>query len=93
MAKAIVLFVLVALVAVPETALGATYTVGDSSGWTQGVDYSTWTSGKTFTVGDTLGLLSILSPFRLRCPDQSHHQIVLIRSVHNSDKLIFCDFC
>ncbi|XP_042432359.1 blue copper protein-like [Zingiber officinale] len=30
------------------------YTVGDSSGWANGVDYLTWTSGKTFTVGDTL---------------------------------------
>ncbi|XP_068642636.1 blue copper protein-like [Aristolochia californica] len=30
------------------------YTVGDSSGWTAGVDYSTWTSDKTFAVGDTL---------------------------------------
>ncbi|XP_074587209.1 blue copper protein-like [Curcuma longa] len=30
------------------------YTVGDSSGWANGVDYSTWTSGKTFAVGDTL---------------------------------------
>ncbi|OAY85302.1 Blue copper protein, partial [Ananas comosus] len=30
------------------------YTVGDSSGWTTGVDYTTWTSGKTFVVGDRL---------------------------------------
>ncbi|KAL2520699.1 blue copper protein-like [Forsythia ovata] len=30
------------------------YTVGDSSGWSIGADYSTWTSGKTFAVGDTL---------------------------------------
>ncbi|KAL5724004.1 hypothetical protein ACHQM5_007325 [Ranunculus cassubicifolius] len=30
------------------------YTVGDSSGWTQGLDYTTWTAGKTFAVGDTL---------------------------------------
>ncbi|OAY72125.1 Blue copper protein [Ananas comosus] len=30
------------------------YTVGDSSGWTLGVDYSAWNSGKTFVVGDSL---------------------------------------
>ncbi|XP_010919749.1 stellacyanin [Elaeis guineensis] len=30
------------------------YTVGDSQGWTSGVDYSTWVSDKTFKVGDTL---------------------------------------
>ncbi|XP_010939704.1 mavicyanin [Elaeis guineensis] len=30
------------------------YTVGDTSGWTSGVDYSTWTSGKTFAAGDSL---------------------------------------
>ncbi|KAH6785019.1 hypothetical protein C2S51_037474 [Perilla frutescens var. frutescens] len=32
----------------------AVYTVGDSSGWSMGVDYTTWTSDKTFRVGDTL---------------------------------------
>ncbi|XP_072976994.1 blue copper protein-like [Typha angustifolia] len=30
------------------------YTVGDKSGWTIGPDYSTWTSGKSFVVGDSL---------------------------------------
>ncbi|GMI82816.1 hypothetical protein HRI_001950900 [Hibiscus trionum] len=34
--------------------LAKDYTVGDASGWTTGVDYSTWTSGKTFKVGDSL---------------------------------------
>ncbi|KAH7846849.1 hypothetical protein Vadar_018838 [Vaccinium darrowii] len=34
--------------------LATVYTVGDSSGWTMGVDYTTWTSGKTFVVGDSL---------------------------------------
>jgi hypothetical protein len=33
---------------------GAQHIVGDSTGWSQGVDYSTWATGKTFTVGDTL---------------------------------------
>uniref|UniRef100_A0A1D1YFS1 Blue copper protein n=1 Tax=Anthurium amnicola TaxID=1678845 RepID=A0A1D1YFS1_9ARAE len=32
----------------------ADYTVGDTSGWTTDLDYSTWTSGKNFAVGDTL---------------------------------------
>ncbi|XP_057974039.1 blue copper protein-like [Malania oleifera] len=30
------------------------YTVGDASGWTSGYDYSTWTTSKTFAVGDSL---------------------------------------
>ncbi|KAJ8625038.1 hypothetical protein MRB53_033568 [Persea americana] len=30
------------------------YTVGDTSGWATNVDYSTWKSGKTFTVNDSL---------------------------------------
>ncbi|KAK8643110.1 hypothetical protein V6N13_012424 [Hibiscus sabdariffa] len=34
--------------------LATVYTVGDTSGWTTGVDYSTWTQGKTFRVGDSL---------------------------------------
>ncbi|XP_062158259.1 blue copper protein-like [Alnus glutinosa] len=34
--------------------LATVYTVGDSSGWAIGTDYSTWTSGKTFAVGDSL---------------------------------------
>uniref|UniRef100_A0A6N2MGZ0 Phytocyanin domain-containing protein n=1 Tax=Salix viminalis TaxID=40686 RepID=A0A6N2MGZ0_SALVM len=35
--------------------LGKGHTVGDSSGWAIGMDYSTWTSRKTFSVGETLG--------------------------------------
>lgn len=35
------------------------YTVGDTSGWSLGVDYSTWTSGKTFVVGDSLGQYNV----------------------------------
>ncbi|XP_008778314.2 mavicyanin-like [Phoenix dactylifera] len=30
------------------------YTVGGSSGWNTGINYTDWTSGKTFTVGDSL---------------------------------------
>ncbi|KAI8016514.1 hypothetical protein LOK49_LG05G03051 [Camellia lanceoleosa] len=48
----IVCLVIVLCSAVPS--LATVYTVGDSSGWAIGVDYSTWTSGKTFTVGDSL---------------------------------------
>ncbi|MBA0837130.1 hypothetical protein Goarm_009310 [Gossypium armourianum] len=35
--------------------LAKVYTVGDTPGWTTGVDYSTWTKDKTFKVGDSLG--------------------------------------
>jgi hypothetical protein len=31
------------------------YTVGDTSGWTTGTDYTTWAKGKKFSVGDSLG--------------------------------------
>jgi len=43
--------------------LATVYTVGDSSGWTIGTDYSTWTSGKTFAVGDSLGKFHIHDPY------------------------------
>ncbi|KAM0823300.1 hypothetical protein ACQ4PT_070950 [Festuca glaucescens] len=42
------------LLAAASPAYAVDYTVGDSSGWTGGVDYSTWASDKTFNVGDTL---------------------------------------
>ena len=50
------LFVL--LLAAPVV-YGVQYTVGDTSGWSSGVDYGTWTSDKNFTVGDTLGKICI----------------------------------
>ena len=43
------------LAAVP-TVLAVTFQVGDTAGWNSGVDYTTWVSGKTFRVGDTLGI-------------------------------------
>ncbi len=52
----IVCALLVLCMVVPS--LATVYTVGDSTGWTTGVDYSTWTSGKTFVVGDSLGKFS-----------------------------------
>ncbi|XP_042503752.1 stellacyanin-like [Macadamia integrifolia] len=30
------------------------FTVGDTDGWNQDVDYTSWVSGKNFSVGDTL---------------------------------------
>ncbi|CAL8997433.1 unnamed protein product [Prunus brigantina] len=47
------MFLVLSMVMMPSC-LATVYTVGDSSGWTSGVDYSTWTSGKTFAVGDSL---------------------------------------
>ncbi|XP_010515443.1 PREDICTED: uclacyanin-3-like [Camelina sativa] len=41
------------LAAVPSI-LAVTFQVGDTAGWNSGVDYTTWASGKTFRVGDTL---------------------------------------
>lgn len=51
----VVCAVLVFCVVVPSFA--TVYNVGESSGWTMGTDYSTWTSGKTFAVSDSLGEL------------------------------------
>lgn len=33
------------------------YTVGDTSGWTAGVDYTKWASAQNFQVGDNLSKL------------------------------------
>ncbi|RVW95285.1 Uclacyanin-3 [Vitis vinifera] len=49
MVAALLLLLLVAPVIYAEN-----HTVGGSSGWDTGVDYSTWASGETFTVGDYL---------------------------------------
>ncbi|KAG0534877.1 hypothetical protein BDA96_04G317800 [Sorghum bicolor] len=54
MAAAIMAGLLILLAAVAAPAHAKDYTVGDSSGWTSGVDYTTWASGKTFAVGDNL---------------------------------------
>ncbi|XP_062217486.1 uclacyanin-3-like [Phragmites australis] len=42
------------LLAAVAAAYGEDYVVGDSSGWSSGVDYTTWAKGKAFSVGDTL---------------------------------------
>ncbi|KAB2030488.1 hypothetical protein ES319_D05G235500v1 [Gossypium barbadense] len=47
-----VCLLLVSWMVVPS--LAKVYTVGDTPGWTTGVDYSTWTKDKTFKVGDSL---------------------------------------
>jgi hypothetical protein len=53
--------VAMAMMVLPFHCLATDYTVGDSSGWTLGVVYSTWASGKTFAVGDKLGKTQILA--------------------------------
>jgi len=44
----------VAMMIMPYKCLAASYTVGDTTGWTTRQNYTAWTSGKTFRVGDTL---------------------------------------
>ena len=39
-----------------STVAASTYTVGDGSGWTTGVDYTSWAASKNFKVGDNLGM-------------------------------------
>ncbi|KAF9591207.1 hypothetical protein IFM89_002862 [Coptis chinensis] len=43
-----------AFLLVLPAAYAVDYIVGDSAGWNQGTDYTTWVSGKTFSVGDRL---------------------------------------
>ncbi|KAI4307433.1 hypothetical protein L6164_030623 [Bauhinia variegata] len=40
--------------ALPLGTLATDYTVGETSGWAMGADYGSWSSGKTFAVGDSL---------------------------------------
>lgn len=49
---------LILVLAAPAAYAATTYTVGDSAGWTTFGDYTTWVSGKTFTVGDSLRKLN-----------------------------------
>ncbi|XP_058106263.1 uclacyanin-3-like [Magnolia sinica] len=51
MARAVVFLALLLIV---PAAYATQYTVGDTNGWTTGVNYVSWASGKNFAVGDTL---------------------------------------
>lgn len=56
MASRSALIALLVVVSSVAAASAATFTVGDSSGWTLGnVNYDNWASGKTFAAGDQLG--------------------------------------
>ncbi|KAI7742790.1 hypothetical protein M8C21_026415 [Ambrosia artemisiifolia] len=46
--------VLLVVVTCGISCLAEVYTVGDKAGWSLSVDYSTWATGKTFKVGDSL---------------------------------------
>ncbi|KAI3741713.1 hypothetical protein L1987_59387 [Smallanthus sonchifolius] len=48
------LFLVLILGAATQSTYAVQHTVGDSSGWTNFGDYTTWAAGKTFNVGDTL---------------------------------------
>lgn len=72
-AGVVVCAILVFCMVVPS--LATAYTVGDTTGWTTGVDYSTWTSGKTFAVDDSLGESSFLIYY------YSIKQILILRYV------------
>ncbi|KAL8131097.1 hypothetical protein AgCh_007143 [Apium graveolens] len=37
-----------------SSSVATDYTVGDGAGWMLGLDYDSWTAGKTFSVGDSL---------------------------------------
>ena len=52
----IAVVVAAAMMVLPFNCLATDYTVGDSAQWNLGVNYKSWTSGKTFVVGDKLGM-------------------------------------
>lgn len=54
---------LVLVLLVTPAVYAVQYNVGDSNGWNQGVNYASWTAGKTFNVGDVLGKGLLVSPF------------------------------
>uniref|UniRef100_A0A0D9XD41 Phytocyanin domain-containing protein n=1 Tax=Leersia perrieri TaxID=77586 RepID=A0A0D9XD41_9ORYZ len=51
---AALLLVVLVVAAAASPASAKDYTVGESSGWRTGVDYTAWANGKAFVVGDTL---------------------------------------
>lgn len=50
----IVIAVAVAMMVLPYNCMAANYTVGDAQNWNIGVNYTNWTSDKTFHTGDNL---------------------------------------
>ncbi|TKW10830.1 hypothetical protein SEVIR_6G193500v4 [Setaria viridis] len=54
MASRSALIALLVVVSCAAAASAATYNVGETQGWSLGVDYSTWVTGKNFSVGDKL---------------------------------------
>lgn len=50
----IAIAVAMAMMVLPYNCMATNYTVGDSQQWNTGVNYATWSSGKTFSVGDNL---------------------------------------
>ncbi|RWW17045.1 hypothetical protein GW17_00019042 [Ensete ventricosum] len=47
--------VIVAAAAMPQSSTATNYVVGDDSGWRPDFNYTAWTDGKMFMVGDNLG--------------------------------------
>ncbi|XVE60539.1 hypothetical protein DITRI_Ditri05aG0136900 [Diplodiscus trichospermus] len=70
--------------------LATVYTVGDTSGWTLGVDYSTWTKGKTFKVGDSLG--ELLNPQSQKKPFTIIKSIFNYPTSHTVDEVSSSDY-
>lgn len=55
MQAALVILVFSGLLAV-KTTLAAQHVIGGSQGWEQSVDFDSWSSDKSFKVGDQLGM-------------------------------------
>lgn len=79
MAMAVV-FLIVSLLAAP-TVYAVDHVVGETSGWTQSVNYAAWASGKTFTVGDNLGKLDLSTILSISLKKSHIYQYFFIKRV------------
>jgi hypothetical protein len=64
MASSLALVALLLVSCAVVAAAATKYTVGDTSGWAMGADYTTWASDKKFKMGDTLGERHVTKPLR-----------------------------
>ncbi|KAK1287669.1 hypothetical protein QJS10_CPB19g01232 [Acorus calamus] len=53
--------ILAIAIILPSVVLVTEYIVGDDQGWTIYFNYSEWTTGKTFRVGDSLETITMSS--------------------------------
>lgn len=63
MAKLLLVYVILVILAIAYSGSATNYLVGDNSGWDISTDLDTWLLGKRFIVGDVLGKYIIFSTY------------------------------